>query len=136
MFLQWTNSFGVMDHMDHTNHNHQSNHGRQTMRKIHNITTKKPADSWILPDILRCCERYSQILRCCERYPKILQEVSSDIGTTHPILSNLDPLLRALQLVLHHGQGPGKVVRLHLIVRCWENFIISIEIVIQKCHHT
>merc|ERR1712210_129762 len=36
----------------------------------------------------------------------------------NPLLSNLDPLLRALQLVLHHGQGPGKVVRLHLIVRC------------------
>merc|ERR1719339_876235 len=35
-----------------------------------------------------------------------------------PLLCNLNSLLSALQLVLHHGQRPGKVVRLHLIVRC------------------
>merc|ERR1711978_293215 len=36
----------------------------------------------------------------------------------HPLLSNLDSLLSSLELVLHHGEGSGKVVRLHLVIRC------------------
>ena len=37
-----------------------------------------------------------------------------------PLLSNLDSLLSSLELVLHHGEGTGKVVGLHLVVRCCE----------------
>ena len=48
------------------------------------------------------------------------------ILSTHPLLSNLDSLLSALQLVLHHGQRPGKVVRLHLVIRRCQNLIRNI----------
>ena len=62
-------------------------------------------------------------------------DTCSDIGTTHPLFCNLDPLLSSLQLVLHHGQGASKVVRLHLIVRCCMcHRIIKYHVYLLNCH--